>query len=100
MKSEKAKKRRKEHQKVLKRVLKRALKQTPEIWMHPEIRCGKPVIKGTRICVPFALQAIAHHVSLQDAQKAYPHVSEEQFKSAIIYAANIVTSISESEEEE
>lgn len=48
---------------------------------------GKPVIKGTRITVELILEKLAAGETLQDILVAYPHLTEEQVKAAIIFAA-------------
>jgi len=55
------------------------------IEMNPEIACGKPVIKGTRITVKLVLELLANGWNIEDIMEEY-NLTEEQVKAAIEYA--------------
>jgi uncharacterized protein (DUF433 family) len=59
----------------------------PYIDINPDIMMGKPVIKGTRITVELILEKMAAGESTTDILTAYPHLSEEQLRAAITFAA-------------
>lgn len=54
---------------------------------NPEILCGKPVIKGTRISVAHILQCLASGMTVEEILKGYPHLTHEGVMAAIEYAA-------------
>ena len=55
------------------------------IEINPEIACGKPVIKGTRITVKLVLELLANGWNIEDIMEEY-NLTEEQVKAAIEYA--------------
>jgi uncharacterized protein (DUF433 family) len=57
------------------------------IEINAKIMMGKPVIKGTRITVEIILEKLAEGESLEDILEAYPHLTAEQIKAAITFAA-------------
>lgn len=54
---------------------------------NPEILGGKPCIKGTRISIELILEWLASGASINDLIKAYPQLSVESVKEAILYAS-------------
>ena len=60
------------------------------IEIDPEIMLGKPVIRGTRITVELILRDLAEGGTEQDILAAYPHLTAEDIKAAIAYAADTV----------
>jgi len=58
------------------------------IEVNPEIRFGKPVIKGTRITVYDVLQWLASGMSHEEIIADYPQLSEMQILACLAYAAN------------
>ena len=54
---------------------------------NPGILGGKPCIRGTRISVEFVLELLASGATQEDILRAYPHLTAEQVKAAISYAA-------------
>ena len=59
------------------------------IIIDPEIRHGKPVIKGTRVPVDVILGSLAGGMSVEEVAKEYG-ISKEDVLAAIEYAAKIV----------
>lgn len=58
------------------------------IEVNPEIRFGKPVIKGTRIAVYDVLQWLASGMTEKDILGDFPQLSHEQLLACLSYAAN------------
>jgi uncharacterized protein (DUF433 family) len=58
------------------------------IEVNPEIRFGKPVVKGTRISVYDILQWLASGLSHQDILNDFPQLSENHILACLSYAAN------------
>ncbi len=48
---------------------------------------GKPVIKGTRISVELLLEKLSAGESENDILTAHPHISKEDIKAALAFAA-------------
>lgn len=48
---------------------------------------GKPVIKGTRITVEMILEKLSAGESEEDILLAHPHISKEDIKAALAFAA-------------
>lgn len=53
----------------------------------PEVLHGKPRIKGTRIAVYMILEMLAGEYSIEDILKEYPHLTREDIKACLEYAA-------------
>jgi uncharacterized protein (DUF433 family) len=49
---------------------------------------GKPVIKGTRIPVELIVRKIGEGALTEDLLDAYPNITEEDIKAAVLYAAD------------
>jgi uncharacterized protein (DUF433 family) len=58
------------------------------ISINPEIRFGKPCIKGTRIAVSDILQWLASGMSHPQILQDYPSLKEEQILASLAFAAN------------
>lgn len=59
------------------------------IIIDPEIRHGKPVIKGTRVSIDVILGSLAGGMSVEEVAREYG-ISKEDVLAAIEYAAKIV----------
>ena len=57
------------------------------IEVNPKIMMGKPVIKGTRITVEIILERLGSGETLNDILTAYPHLSEEKIRAALLFAS-------------
>ena len=55
--------------------------------VNPRILGGKPIIEGTRISVEFILELLASDVSEEDILADYPHVTREDIRACLRYAA-------------
>lgn len=53
----------------------------------PKIMLGKPVIKGTRLTVELIVEKMAYGATMEDLIKDYPFLSEDDIRSALLYAA-------------
>jgi Uncharacterized conserved protein len=58
------------------------------ISIDPDIRFGKPCIKGTRIAVVDILQWLSSGMSFQDILDDYPVLLEIHIRAALSFAAN------------
>lgn len=56
--------------------------------IDPEIRFGKPCIKGTRIAVADILQWLASGMSNAQILEDYPALKEEHIRAALFFAAD------------
>lgn len=57
---------------------------------NPDILCGKPTIKGTRISVELVLQGFAGGWCMEEVLESYPHLCREDVLAALACAAEIV----------
>ncbi len=57
------------------------------IEINPKIMMGKPVIKGTRISVELILEKLSAGESEEDILIAHPHITKEDIKAALLFAA-------------
>ena len=62
----------------------------PRISIDPAIMVGKPCIKGTRITVELILRWLSEGRSFAEITEAYPHLSDDDIKAALAYAAEKV----------
>ncbi|GHT60686.1 hypothetical protein AGMMS50239_10120 [Bacteroidia bacterium] len=58
------------------------------ISINPEIRFGKPCVKGTRITVADILQWLAAGMSLEEILNDYPALQEIHIRAALSFAAD------------
>lgn len=57
--------------------------------IDPEIRHGKPIIKGTRVSVEVILGSLAGGMDIRDIAKDY-EITKEDVQAAVEYAMKIV----------
>ena len=62
------------------------MERTNDITIHPEVMCGKPVIRGTPNTGESILEKIAADVSIDEILKDYPHISRQDVLAAVAYA--------------
>lgn len=60
------------------------------IEIDPNIMLGKPVIRGTRVTVELLLRKLAEGATEADLLDAYPHLTRDDIRAAISYAADTV----------
>ena len=53
----------------------------------PEILCGKPVIKNTRIAVDLIIEKLKNGETIDDVLESYPHLSHEKIMACLSYAS-------------
>jgi uncharacterized protein (DUF433 family) len=58
------------------------------ISIDPDIRFGKPCIKGTRIAISDILQWLASGMTHTQILEDYPLLTEEHIRAALMFAAN------------
>jgi len=58
------------------------------IEVDPEVRFGKPVIKGTRITVYDVLQWLASGMSHAEIIEDFPQLTDQHILACLAYAAN------------
>jgi uncharacterized protein (DUF433 family) len=57
------------------------------ITANPKVLGGKPIIRGTRISVEFILDLLASNVSEEEILEDYPHLTKEDIRACLRYAA-------------
>ena len=60
------------------------------IVVDPKVMVGKPVIRGTRIPVDAILKRLAQGWIFDELLEAYPNLTKDDIKAAIMYAESIV----------
>src|SRR5690625_4149215 len=63
-------------------------KPTSYIEINPEIRFGKPIIKGTRIAISDILNRLASGMPHNEILDDYPMLEEVHIRAALAFAAN------------
>jgi uncharacterized protein (DUF433 family) len=58
------------------------------ISINPEIRFGKPCIKGTRIAIVDILQWLASGMNNEAILTDFPSLKEEHIRAALMFAAH------------
>jgi len=57
------------------------------ITIDPEVRSGKPVIRGTRITVSDILEYLAGGMSQEEVLADFPDLSPDDIRAALAFAA-------------
>ena len=60
------------------------------IEINPKVMMGKPVVRGTRITVELILRKLGEGASEADLLEDYPHLTPEDIRAAMRYAADSV----------
>lgn len=58
--------------------------------IDPEVLCGKPIIKGTRLAVEFIVDLLAQGWSEADILKNYPGITHEDLLACLAYASAVL----------
>jgi uncharacterized protein (DUF433 family) len=66
------------------------MKTHERIEVNPGVMTGKPVIKGTRITVELILRRLSEGANESDILEAYPHLTANDIRAAVAYAADVV----------
>ena len=67
----------------------RTVEIAPRITVDPQVRFGKPVIKGTRVPVTVILDELAAGATLEDIMREYG-VTREDLRAVFRYVAGII----------
>ena len=54
----------------------------------PQVLCGKPTLKGTRLSVQFVLDLLAAGWDREALRENYPNLTEERIRAVLAYAAD------------
>ena len=57
------------------------------IFINPEVRSGKPCVKGTRITVYDVLEYLAGGMSEDEILKDFPDLTREDIRACLAFAA-------------
>ena len=60
---------------------------TTYLEVNPEVRFGKPIVKGTRTTVAEVLEMLANGMSAAEIQDEFPALGPEQIRACLLYAA-------------
>ena len=60
---------------------------TSYIELNPQVRFGKPVVKGTRTTVAEVLEMLANDMSAADIEEDFPAIGSVQVRAYLLYAA-------------
>lgn len=60
---------------------------TQYIGLNPEVRFGKPVVKGTRTTVAEVLEMLANGMTPEQIQEDFPALGPPQIRACLLYAA-------------
>jgi uncharacterized protein (DUF433 family) len=63
----------------------------PRIVVDPDIRFGKPVIKGTRVTAAIVVAKLAGGMAMDEVAREYD-LTEEDIRAALGYAAQVLSS--------
>ena len=65
------------------------LELAPRIVIDPDIRFGKPIIKGTRVPVDLVLAKVSGGMTFADIADEYA-LTREDIRAALAYAARVI----------
>jgi len=57
------------------------------ITVQPGVMAGKPVIRGTRLTVPYVLGLLAHASTVQEILDEYPGVTLDDISACFLFAS-------------
>ncbi len=60
------------------------------IVIDPEILCGKPIVKGTRLAVEFLVDLLAQGWTEAEILKNYPGMTREDILACLAYASAVL----------
>lgn len=55
------------------------------IILDPEVLCGKPIIKGTRLSVEFIVDLLAQDRDEAEVIENYPNLTHEDIQACLLY---------------
>ena len=56
------------------------------ITRNPKVKVGKPVIRGTRLCVDFMLGLMAYGMTIDEILEEYQGITREDVLACLLYA--------------
>ena len=57
------------------------------ITAQTEVMAGKPVVRGTRLSVPYLLGLLAHGATVQDVLDEYPGLTRDDVNACFLFAS-------------
>jgi len=60
------------------------------IVVDPEILCGKPLVKGTRLAVEFIVDLLAQGWTADDIISNYPGLTPDDIQACLAYASAVL----------
>jgi uncharacterized protein (DUF433 family) len=60
---------------------------------NPAILGGKPIVRRTRVSVELVLDYLAHEMDFDAMQEIFPHLSREDIRACIKYAADVMANL-------
>lgn len=58
------------------------------IEVDPDVMCGKPVIKRTRIPVELIVRKLGEGATIEDLLEGYPNLTRQAIRAALLHAAD------------
>lgn len=56
------------------------------IVLDPEVKVGKPIVRGTRLTVEFILNLLAHGSSQEEILEEYPGLTADDLRACLLFA--------------
>jgi uncharacterized protein (DUF433 family) len=66
------------------------MNQQGRIVIEPNVLCGKPIIKGTRLAVEFIVDLLAQGWAEADILQNYPGITHEDVLACLAYASELL----------
>ena len=66
------------------------MNQHGRIVIEPNVLCGKPIIKGTRLAVEFIVDLLAQGWTEADILRNYPGTTHEDILACLAYASELL----------
>ena len=61
----------------------------PRITVDPDILCGKPIVRGTRISVDLLMDRLADGWTVEEILAAYPSITKDDVLAAIAFVTEV-----------
>lgn len=61
------------------------------IVIDTQVMAGQPVIKGTRLTVPFILGLLAQGMSIEEILQEYQRLTKQDILACLVFAQNAIT---------
>lgn len=56
------------------------------ITTNPQVKVGKPVIRGTRLTVDFIIGLLGHGMTVEEILEEYSHITREDVYACLLFA--------------